>query len=116
MNPGVAIEASHVAAALPASAAASPERLADAVHDFERRHVQAALDAEGGNNHHSIVEYQGQWILFYHRWLDVPGAACTKKQRHVAAEYLHFNDDGTIRKVVRTQEGVGDFPQRLLKR
>lgn len=71
------------------------------------------MDAEGGNNHHSIVQYQGQWILFYHRWLDVPGAACAKKQRHVTAEYLHFNDDGTIRKVERTQAGVGDFPQRV---
>jgi len=64
------------------------------------------------NNHHSIVEYKGQWILFYHRWLDTPGAACAKKQRHVTAEYLHFNEDGTIRKVERTKEGVGDFPRR----
>jgi beta-xylosidase len=70
------------------------------------------MDAEGGNNHHSIVQYRGQWILFYHRWLDVPGAACAKKQRHVAAEYLHFNDDGTIRKVERTSDGVKDFAQR----
>lgn len=70
------------------------------------------MDAEGGNNHHSIVQYRGQWVLFYHRWLDVPGAACAKQQRHVAAEYLHFNDDGTIRKVERTQAGVGDFPRR----
>ncbi|MFG6442997.1 family 43 glycosylhydrolase [Roseateles sp. LKC17W] len=66
------------------------------------------------NNHHSIVEYQGQWLLFYHRWLDTPGAACAnKKQRHVTAEYLHFNEDGTIRKVERTQQGVGDFATRM---
>ncbi len=70
------------------------------------------MDAEGGNNHHSIVEYRGQWILFYHRWLDLPGAACAKKQRHVAAEYLFFNEDGTIRKVERSMTGVADFPQR----
>ncbi|MCY4743419.1 family 43 glycosylhydrolase [Pelomonas sp. UHG3] len=66
------------------------------------------------NNHHSIVEYQGQWLLFYHRWLDTPGAACAnKKQRHVTAEYLHFNNDGTIRKVERTQDGVNDFSRRV---
>lgn len=70
------------------------------------------MDAEGGNNHHSIVQYQGQWILFYHRWLETPGAACRKTQRHVAAEYLTFNDDGTIRKIERTSAGVGDFPRR----
>lgn len=70
------------------------------------------MDAEGGNNHHSIVQYQGQWILFYHRWLETPGATCRKTQRHVAAEYLTFNDDGTIRKIERTSAGVGDFPRR----
>lgn len=74
------------------------------------------MDAEGGNNHHSIVQYKGQWVLFYHRWLDVPGAACAKKQRHVAAEYLHFNDDGSIRKVERSTAGVGDFPARAAAR
>ena len=67
------------------------------------------MEPENGNNHHSVVEYKGQWILFYHRWLDVPGAACSKKQRHVAAEYLYFNDDGMIRKVERTSQGVADF-------
>jgi hypothetical protein len=70
------------------------------------------MEPEGGNNHHSVVQYQGQWLLFYHRWLDVPGAACAKQQRHVAAEYLHFNDDGTLRKVERSASGVGDFKER----
>lgn len=64
------------------------------------------------NNHHSIVEYKGQWILFYHRWLETQDTSCPKKQRHVAAEYLHFNADGTIQKVQRTTEGVKDFPKR----
>jgi beta-xylosidase len=68
------------------------------------------------NNHHSIVQYKGQWILFYHRWLDTPGAACGKKQRHVAAEYLTFNDDGSIHKIERTKEGVGDFARRAVSR
>ena len=73
------------------------------------------MEAEGAsNNHHSIVQYKGQWVLFYHRWLEVPGAACPnkKKQRDVAAEYLHFNEDGTIGKVERTREGVRDFAGR----
>ena len=72
------------------------------------------MDEEANaNNHHSIVEYKGHWILFYHRWLQTPGSACDKKQRHVAAEYIHFNEDGTIQKVERTTEGVRDFPQRI---
>lgn len=64
------------------------------------------MEPENDNNHHSIVEYQGQWILFYHRWLVATDTACTKKQRHVAAEFLHFNEDGTIRPVSRTRQGL----------
>lgn len=64
------------------------------------------MEREGGNNHHSIVEYNGQWYLFYHRWLDTHNA-CHKKQRHTAAEYLYFNEDGTIQPVKRTEDGVG---------
>lgn len=70
------------------------------------------MDSEGGNNHHSIVEYKGQWILFYHRWLETGTDCNRKKQRHVTAEYLYFNDDGTIQKVERTRQGVDDFAQR----
>lgn len=73
------------------------------------------MEPENGNNHHSIVQYQGQWLLFYHRWLDTPGAACAKKQRHVAAEYLQFNEDGSIRKLERTREGVVDFARRVAR-
>lgn len=65
------------------------------------------------NNHHSIVEYKGQWILFYHRWIDSPEGTCEKRQRHSAAEYLYFNEDGTIKKVERTKEGVSDFSTRV---
>ncbi|HWA26434.1 MAG TPA: family 43 glycosylhydrolase [Lacunisphaera sp.] len=59
------------------------------------------------NNHHSIVEFQGRWILFYHRWLVDETSDCKKRQRKVCAEYLHFNEDGTIQPVVRTAAGVG---------
>ncbi|WOX04512.1 family 43 glycosylhydrolase [Microbulbifer pacificus] len=65
------------------------------------------------NNHHSIVEYKGQWLLFYHRWLDTAASSCEKRQRHSAAEYLYFNDDGTIQKVRRTERGVADFAERV---
>lgn len=57
------------------------------------------------NNHHSIVEFKGKWILFYHRWLDTK-FPCGKKQRYCCAEFLHFNEDGTIQEVERTDAGV----------
>lgn len=63
------------------------------------------------NNHHSIVEYKGQWILFYHRWIDT-GTSCKniKRQRHTCAEYLFFNEDGTIREVKRSDNGLAAKP------
>ena len=70
------------------------------------------MEEEGeSNNHHSIVEFEGQWILFYHRWLKTD-SACDKPQRHTCAEYLYFNEDGTIREVKRTKQGVS-IPVRL---
>jgi len=54
--------------------------------------------------HQSIVEYQGQWYLFYH---DKDLSPDFDKNRSVRAEYLYFNDDGTIKKVERTLRGVG---------
>ena len=54
MNPGAKIGAEHVTAALPLAAAGAPSTempaaLAEAVREFERRHIEAALAAEGGN-------------------------------------------------------------------
>jgi beta-xylosidase len=64
--------------------------------------------SEGINNHHSVVEFKGQWLLFYHRWLDIDSSC--GKQRHTCAEYISFNEDGTIKKVKRTEEGI-KFPR-----
>jgi hypothetical protein len=68
-----------------------------------------AMESECANNHHSIVELEGQWILFDRRWLHTD-AVCDKKQRHVSAEYIYFYDDGTIKLVRRTEKGTENFP------
>lgn len=69
------------------------------------------MEAENNsNNHHSIVEFKGQWILFYHKWID-SNPACGK-QREVCAEYLFFNEDGTIQKINRTQKGLLVKPKK----
>lgn len=54
--------------------------------------------------HQSIVEYRGQWYLFYH---DDDLSPSFDKNRSIRADRLFFNDDGTIRKVVPTRRGVG---------
>lgn len=55
-------------------------------------------------NHHSIVEFHGEWFFFYH---DKDLSPNLDKARSARADRLFFNDDGTIRKVIRTPRGVG---------
>ncbi len=55
-------------------------------------------------NHHSIVNYRGQWYLFYHHDDYSP---TFDKNRSVCVDSLTFNADGTIRPVRPTLRGVG---------
>jgi hypothetical protein len=55
-------------------------------------------------NHHSLVQYNGQWYLFYHQSAYSPKS---DKNRSVCIDSLFFNEDGTIRKVIPTNRGVG---------
>lgn len=57
--------------------------------------------------HPSVIQFKGQWYYIYHDGsyaLDgAPGGQC---RRSVCAEYLHFNEDGSIRFIPLTQEGL----------
>lgn len=55
-------------------------------------------------NHQSIVEYKGQWYLFYHHNDLSPEF---DKLRSIRADSLFFNEDGTIKKVIPTLRGIG---------
>ena len=58
-------------------------------------------------NHHSLVEYKGQWYLFYHHNDFSPR---DDKRRSVCIDKLAFNADGTIQEVKPTLRGVGIAP------
>ena len=55
-------------------------------------------------NHHSIVEYKGQWYIFYHTNFFSPN---DDKRRSACIERISFNADGTIKEVKETMRGVG---------
>ncbi len=55
-------------------------------------------------NHHSFIEYNGQWYLFYHQNAYSPNF---DKNRSACIDSMFFNADGTIRKVIPTHRGVG---------
>ena len=63
-------------------------------------------ESESGcwTSHQSIVEYKGQWYLFYH---DRDLSPEFDKRRAIRADKLFFEEDGSIRKVVPTLRGVG---------
>jgi hypothetical protein len=54
--------------------------------------------------HHSILDYEGQWYLFYH---DRDLSPSFDKHRSIRADKLYFNPDGSIQKVTPTLRGVG---------
>ncbi len=55
-------------------------------------------------NHHSIINYKGQWYIFYHTNFFSPK---DDKRRSACIEKLTFNADGTIQEVKETMRGVG---------
>lgn len=58
-------------------------------------------------NHHSFLELDGQWYLFYHHNDYSPSM---DKRRSPRIERVSFNADGTISEVFPTERGVGITP------
>jgi arabinoxylan arabinofuranohydrolase len=59
-------------------------------------------DPENWNNHGSIVEFKGQWYVFYHRTTN----GCVNS-RKTCVEPIFFNEDGSINEVEMTSQGAG---------
>ena len=67
-----------------------------------------------GTNHHSIIEYKGQWYLFYHTsdlaLRKIPEGSPDRKyvqwRRSVCFQSLHYNADGTIQKVSHNKNEI----------
>lgn len=58
------------------------------------------FDNDSRNSHHSIIQIEDKWYLFYH----IQGPS--PYERRVCVDYLEYNDDGTIKEVFMTEEGV----------
>jgi len=72
-----------------------------------------------GTNHHSIVQYRGKWYLFYHTadlaLENIPPTSNDRKyiqwRRSVCVDELFYNEDGTIKPVIPTKNGVAAISQ-----
>ncbi len=59
-------------------------------------------DPGNWNNHGSIIEFNNQWYVFYHR-----ATHNSKMMRKACVEPIFFNADGTIDEVLMTSQGAG---------
>ncbi|MBR1435759.1 MAG: family 43 glycosylhydrolase [Bacteroidales bacterium] len=66
--------------------------------------IMAQSPNECWTNHHSLVQYKGEWYLFYHHNDYSPDF---DKNRSVRIDKVIFNEDGTIQPVTPTFRGVG---------
>jgi beta-xylosidase len=63
--------------------------------------------------HPGLVEFKGQWYMFYHNGaVKKPVDGGGSFRRSVCMDYMYFNDDGTIKPVVQTVEGVTVPPKK----
>jgi beta-xylosidase len=60
-------------------------------------------DPGNWNNHGSIVEFKGQWYVFYHR-----ATYNSFYMRKTCIEPISFNEDGLIKEVEMTSQGAGE--------
>ena len=58
------------------------------------------LDNYSRNSHHSIVEFNDQWYIFYH--IEGP----SPYERRVCVEYLKYDEEGKIVPVRMTEQGI----------
>ena len=78
---------------------------------YEYKGLIMAEHANGcWTNHHSIVNYKGQWYLFYHHNDFSPR---DDKRRSVCIEKLYFNADGTI-EIDRYSAASNDVTTQLI--
>ncbi|MGW8314232.1 MAG: family 43 glycosylhydrolase [Bacteroidales bacterium] len=62
----------------------------------------------GAQDHHSMIEYHGQWYYFYH--VGNYGTDGSAFRRNICIDSLYYNEDGTMKEVVQTSTGVGIDP------
>ncbi len=71
---------------------------------WEYKGILNEIAGNSNTNHQAIVEFKGKWYFVYHN-----GAIQTEGgsfHRSVCIDYLYYNEDGTMKRVQMTSEGV----------
>lgn len=62
------------------------------------------IAGNSNTNHQAIIDFKGKTYFIYHNGALVPDAGSF--HRSVCIDYLYYNKDGTIKRVIMTSEGV----------
>jgi len=86
-----------------------PEKIAYAmsrsIHGpWEYKGILNEIAGNSNTNHQAIIEFKGNWYFIYHNGALTPDAGSF--HRSVCIDRLYYNEDGTMKRVVMTSEGV----------
>ena len=71
---------------------------------WEYKGILNELSGNCNTNHQGIVEFKDQWYFVYHNGGLFSGGSFL---RSVCMDYLYYNEDGSIKRIQMTTEGVG---------
>lgn len=73
---------------------------------WEYKGILNEIAGNSNTNHQAIVEYKGKWYFVYHNGgIQTEGGSY---HRSVCIDYLNYNEDGTLKRVRMTSEGVDE--------
>lgn len=86
-----------------------PEKIAYAMSHsingpWEYKGILNEIAGNSNTNHQAIIEFKGNWYFIYHNGALTPDAGSF--HRSVCIDRLYYNEDGTMKRVIMTSEGV----------
>nr|WP_319998547.1 glycoside hydrolase family 43 protein [uncultured Draconibacterium sp.] len=71
---------------------------------WEYKGILNELAGNSNTNHQAIIEFNNQWYFIYHTGGIQPNGGSFR--RSVCIDKLHYNPDGTMKRVIMTSEGI----------
>ena len=71
---------------------------------WEYKGILNEIAGNSNTNHQSIVQFNGEWYFIYHNGSINPNGCGFR--RSICADKLYYNEDGTLKRIVMTTEGV----------
>ncbi|MGC4031495.1 MAG: glycoside hydrolase family 43 protein [Tepidisphaeraceae bacterium] len=94
-----------------------PEKIAYATSDkitgpWQYRGLLAEVAGNSNTIHQAIIEFKGQWYFIYHNGATQDPRIGGSYRRSVCIDYLYYNADGTMKRVLQTSEGLDLPPEK----